>query len=324
MRRAWLVMAGALTVAGLGGAAWWWGHGSTGVADADARPAQADLPWIRATASTESDAPPDASSLDAATRQALLSPEVMRMVKDALGHAEGDDRATRLAHARQALLQRFPAHVRPMVLNLFDRYVSYQEALLASGAPREGDLDAWRRHLARRNELRRAHFSAEEITAFWADESRAEAHLLGRMTVLAAPGLTDAEREAALQQIEAQSFAPEEVAARRASVQPLSSLKQTQAFNAQQVPEAERFAQRAQEMGAEAAQRLAQLDQQDADWQRRLAQYADAPVADRAALAETLFSEGERRRLDGAMGLRAEQSASKAQGSNRSMSAAGL
>lgn len=305
MRRAWLVMAGALTVAGLGGAALLWGDGSTAVAGADARPGQAALPWF--TASPQAGATPDASSLDAATRQALLSPEMMRLVKDALGHAEGSDRTTRLAHARQALLQRFPAHVRPLVQNLFERYVSYQEALLASGAPREGDLDAWRRHLGLRDQLRRAHFSAEEITAFWADESRAEAHLLQRMTVLAAPGMSDAEREAALQQIEAQSFAPEELAARRASVQPLSSLKQTEAFNAQQVPEAERFAQRAQVVGTEAAQRLAQLDQQDADWQRRLAQYADAPVADRATLAETLFSESERRRLEGAMGLRAQQ-----------------
>lgn len=128
-----------------------------------------------------------------------------------------------------------------------------------------------------------------------------------RMNVLAATGLTDTEREAALQQIEAQSFAPEEVAARRASVQPLSALKQTQAFNAQQVAEADRFAQRAQAMGPDAAERLALLDQQEAEWVRRLERYEAAPEADRPALAEALFSETERRRLQGALGLRAQQ-----------------
>lgn len=307
MRGARLVMVGALTVAGLGGAAWWWGHGGTAVAGADARPAQAALPWLTSTASTQAGAAPDASSLDAATRQALLSPEVMRLVKDALGHAEGDDRTTKLAHARQALLQRFPAHVRPLVLNLFDRYVAYQDALLAGTVPREGDLEAWRHHLGRRDQLRREHFSADEIATFWSDEARAETHLLKRMTVLAAPGLTDAERDAALQQVEAQSFTPEEVAARRASVLPLSALKQTAAFNAQQVPEAERLAQRAQVVGIDAAERLALLDQQEADWQRRLDRYAQAPIAERAALSEVLFSEGERRRLEGALGLRAQR-----------------
>lgn len=308
MRGAWLVMAGALTAAALGGAALLWSDGGDSVASTITRPGQAALPWFTATDSSQAGVAPDASGLDANTRQALLSPEVMRMVKDALGHAEGKDRHTRLMHARQALLQRFPAHVRPLVQNLFERYVAYQDALLAGDLPREGDLDAWRRHLGRRDQLRRVHFSEQEIAAFWSDEARAETHLLQRMNVLAATGLTDTEREAALLQIEAQSFAPEEVAARRASVQPLSALRQTQAFNAQQVAEADRFAQRAQAMGPDAAERLALLDQQEAEWLRRLERYEAAPEADRPALAEALFSETERRRLEGALGLRAQQS----------------
>ncbi len=310
MRGAWLVMAGALTVAGLGGAAMLRGQDTT-VAGTDARSGAA-LPWFTATTSQQAGSgslSEQGAGLDAATREALLSPELMRWVKDVLGQAEGNDRPARLAHARQALLQRFPARVHPLVLSLFDRYVAYQDALLASAAPREGDLDAWRRHLHRRDQLRRAHFSAQEIVAFWSEEGQAEAHLLRRMTVLAAPGLTDAERETALQQIETQGFVPEEVATRRASVQPLSALRQTETFNAQQVPDAERFAQRAQAMGTDAAQRLAQLDQQDADWQRRLERYAAAPLADRSGWAETLFSDNERRRLEGAMGLRERQGA---------------
>ncbi|MBI5924729.1 MAG: hypothetical protein HY836_03950 [Aquabacterium sp.] len=306
MRRAWLVMTGALTVAGLGGAAMLWEDGGASVAGPNARAGLA-LPWITATAGPQPATAPAGSSLDAVTRQALLSPEMMRMVKDALGHAKGDDRAALLAHARQTLLQRFPTLSHPLVLNLFERYVAYQDALLASAVPREGDLDAWRQHLGQRDRLRRAHFSTQEIEAFWSDEARAETHLLKRMTVLAAPGLTDAERDAALQQVEAQSFAPEEVAARRASVLPLSALKQTESFHVQQVPDAERLAQRAQLVGADAAERLALLDRQEADWQRRLDLYAQAPDAERATLVNVLFSEGERRRLEGAMGLRAQR-----------------
>lgn len=245
-----------------------------------------------------------ATAPDAATRMAMLSPEMIRLIKHVLGEAEGDNRSSRLSHARQALLQRLPKAAHPLAMNLFDRYVAYQEALLAGPVPREGDLDAWRRHLSLRDQLRRTHFSVEEIAAFWAEDSRAEAHLLRRMAIFATPGMSDAEREAALRQAESQSFTPDEVAARREGVRPLEAFKQTADFQSRQLSEAERLAQRTQTLGADAAQRLAEVDRQEADWQSRLDRYAAAPPAERAALAESLFSESERRRLDGAMGLR--------------------
>lgn len=304
------LMVSALAGAGLIGTALLWNSTST-ISDtnSNAQFADAPLPWI--TSSAQPNTSPVEYYLDAATRQALLSPEMLRMIKMVLSEAVGDDQHKRLQHARQTLLQRFPQHARPLVESLFNRYVAYHEALLSGGAPREGDLDAWQRHVRLRDQLRRAYFSQEEITAFWAEESRAETHLLKRMAVLEAPGMNDAERQAALAQVEAQSFPLEELKERRASVQPIESLRQTEYFNAQQIPEDERFAARAQAVGSEAAERLAQLDQLDADWQRRLTQYIDAPNSEKSLLAQTLFSKEERRRLEGAVALRAQQTSTK-------------
>ena len=71
-----------------------------------------------------------------------------------------------------------------------------------------------------------------------------------------------------------------------------------------------RFVQRSARLGEEAAQRLAQLDAQDRDWNARLDGYARAQASQTDAQALALlrdrsFTPQEQLRLDGALALRA-------------------
>ena len=78
-------------------------------------------------------------------------------------------------------------------------------------------------------------------------------------------------------------------------------------MNAQALSAEFRFAERAQNYGAEAAARLAQLDNESQRWNARLDQYANADSDSRQQLRKTLFSAEEALRLDASVDLRRQR-----------------
>ena len=85
-----------------------------------------------------------------------------------------------------------------------------------------------------------------------------------------------------------------------------------EAMNAQAVSTASRFVERARNYGAEAAARLAQLNDEEQRWNIRLDTYVRADSKSREQLRKTLFTAEEPLRLDAAIELRQQRTARKA------------
>lgn len=172
------------------------------------------------------------------------------------------------------------------VLAAFDRYTGYLSAV-----DRLAPLADPKARLEKLHALRVELLGDEMARAFFEDEERADAWALERRALQARVDLSAEEKAAALRELDLKL--PAEA---RAFVQDATTLQQTleetAAFEAGGAsPEARRAAREAR-LGAEAAQRLGELDEQRAKWNARL----EAFRKERAVL-EPLTDEG-RRRLD--------------------------
>lgn len=196
------------------------------------------------------------------------------------------------------------ASARSEVLNLFDRYVELQRASAALG--RSDDLAA---DLKRLSELRRRELGEALAQAWFGEEEAYAASTLQRLALARDTSLDAATRAQRQAQIDAQ-LAPEQRAARADSTDYQLAVMQSEQLRSAQASAAERAQQRRELWGADAATRLAQLDEQELSWQLRLHAYAQAReqlFADRALapaqrelrLQRLLdgFSEAERRRV---------------------------
>jgi lipase chaperone LimK len=155
--------------------------------------------------------------------------------------------------------------------DLLDRYLSYRERgrSLADGELPGGDLmarvDALRR-------LRRESFGEHDAAALFADEEAALAVAAEQHRIAADPTLSEDERVSRLAALEAEL--PEPIRSARAAVTgPLRLAREEAALRAAGGAPEEIQALREDAVGSEAAQRLAGLDQQRAEWQARVDAY---------------------------------------------------
>jgi len=281
----------------------WWATART--QSAEAAHGATRLPWLTpgaelATSSNE----PQKTETSLAVRANLPLKDMLEAIQQALGSAQGSTEEQKLLNAREQLRKAFPASLHAALLNLLDRYVAFHKALSSRVSSYPHDAEALRQYLELRDGLRRQYFSIEEIAAFWAAEDQADRYAQDRLRVLADHALSASEKAAALKQVEEANFSPDELAARRKSTSPHEELERTRDFNNRGVSESERFAERQRLHGTEAAQRLAELDQSERSWQQRLAQYEQTPDANKAAMAQQMFTSSELLRLDAALALR--------------------
>lgn len=199
-------------------------------------------------------------------------------------------------------------------LALLERYVGYRVALGDIAPPRDpSDPQALRRAIEARQGLRERHFDAEERGALFGAEDALDRYTLARLEIERHPSLTAQQKEQALRQ--AQDELPaDQRAAREEALAHLQAQAETARFQAQGLGEAQRHAARSARHGEDAALRLSALDRDEAHWQARLAQYAQAlaggaPAATLEALRQQLFTPEEQLRLDGALALRAAAAA---------------
>lgn len=242
----------------------------------------------------------------------LLQPG-LRDALEALLHAAGD------APNPQALKQRLEGlvgqHFSPALaaraLALAHRYVDYRVALGQLRTPADlTDPRALRDALEARHKVRLQFFDGDEFDALFAQEMTLDQFMLARLEIKRNSALTPEQKRKALQEAES-VFDPKERALRAEAVVHVGVEQQTAAFNAQGTDERTRHALRSAEHGAEAAQRLARLDQEERDWNARLDQYqlARSSAQDDAwvqQLRAQLFSPEEQLRIEGALALRTQ------------------
>lgn len=195
---------------------------------------------------------------------------------------------------RSALAAHLHARLAPAalatVLAWYDAYVALERDSVAL-AQAAGGADA---AFARVRALRRERLGEELAQAFYAQEetdyelARQRGALRGAL--LADRDLDAAERARGLAELErAAAAAP----ALRDSAQLHDALAQNRRFERDGTDAAARYALREAQYGAQAAQRLAELDRRRADWQLRLRSYA---AQRQRVLAEGGLDEAQRRR----------------------------
>ena len=241
----------------------------------------------------------------------LLAPG-LRHTLEALLMAAGEtpDPQT-LKHRLAALVgQHFPPELATRALALAHRYVDYRVALGQLRPPADpNDPQALRTVLAERQKVRLQYFDGDEFDALFAEELALDEYTLTRLEIDRDHTLTAEQKSSALRGAE-QWLDPTVRAQRADAVAHEGVAQQTATFNAQGVDERTRHAQRSAEYGPQAAQRLAQLDREDMDWNTRLDQYQQALArtqdpASLEPLRSQLFSSEEQLRIEAALAARA-------------------
>lgn len=195
---------------------------------------------------------------------------------------------------------------------LLDRYLAYRDAVrqLTTNGAAPQDLS---RRLQWLRELRRAHFGAALAEALFGEEERETRIALAARDQAGDEGLSAEERARRLESLDAER-SEETREARRLARSAAESEREVEALRAAGASDAQVWAAREHRFGADAADRLAALDAERADWERRLAVYRAerealqrdpafgglAPAARESAIEELRarhFSEGERLRV---------------------------
>jgi lipase chaperone LimK len=254
---------------------------------------------------------PDGAAVATAGDVLVLDPGLIRLFDYYLTTVGERPIAAIQAQVDHDLDGRLGAHAARQAKDLFARYVAFKTALKAQRPAQASgrSVDILRAGLHRMLALRAAYFDAAESQALFAPQD-AEADLaLARMDIEQDAGLTDAQRQARLAALEARL--PASVRAEREAPLAVVHLEEAaQQIRAQGGSEDDVYRMRAAATSPEAANRLADLDRDEAAWKARIAAYQSARAAvlssqgddgDHAAamnaLRNRLFTPDEQRRL---------------------------
>ncbi|MCC7250156.1 MAG: hypothetical protein IT473_16155 [Lysobacter sp.] len=208
------------------------------------------------------------------------------------------------AALRRTLSARWDVARVERVMALFERYLSYREALAQSHIA--DDPDSARR-LAEAKRLRRQTLGESMANGFFAEEEALAELTLRRVRIASDADLDSQRKREALRALDATA----NYDARAAADLPEVAAAQAAELEHRQLSPAQRSAERSALWGPEAAQRLATLDAEQAEWDARVRRYADArariaadprlnPQARTQAIARLraqLFAPNEQRRI---------------------------
>jgi len=179
---------------------------------------------------------------------------------------------------------------------LLDQYLRYRKDAESLSLPKAEEADPSAR-LEATKKLRRKTFGEETAEKLFGDEEREGEVAIAEKKVREDQTLTEEEREKKLADLEAQL--PESArVARETATLPLRGRNDVEAMRAEGATDDDVHAYRTETFGAEAADRLAALDQERAAWKARI----EAFEKERAKLLETLsedaFPQAEQALLD--------------------------
>lgn len=168
---------------------------------------------------------------------------------------------------RRHLQPRVGAAALAQVLAWFDAYVALEResAALDTGRDLRADLE-------RRRDLRRRRLGATVAQAWYGEEERRLEHAIARRALLHDRRLTPAQRAVRLHELDA-AYGLAADPTRTESDTVARAMRQSAQFEAQGAEPERRYVEREAAFGPEAAQRLAELDQRRAQWNRRVAVY---------------------------------------------------
>lgn len=231
----------------------------------------------------------------------VLSPELLRRFDHYLSMVG----QVPLAVIRERILADLSSTLSPSALaqatDILDRYLAFKKALteLPADHGADGSIQHVNNRIEQGRQIRLRYFSPAEIRLlFDADDAVAD-YRLARVAITSDRSLSSDEQQQRLRDLNARTPAAivEGVEAPFAHVH-----LQTQVEQARQQGASDQaiFALREQAAGTEAAQRLAALDREEADWRARIAQYQQALAQGPEAAAQArarLFSPQEQLRL---------------------------
>lgn len=211
----------------------------------------------------------------------LTVTDALRNLFDYFLKTEGEEPHDRIyARIRELLKEQLPSPAREQALAVLEQYIAlkkqeielnkrWAEDYKASG--REPEL-AERLRLMR--ELRASQMDSETYQAFYGAEDKRDNYNLKARDILADQSLTPEQQDAAIEAIEDELPAEERVAKRaERDIQHLNErIVQARAAGAS---DAEIFRMREAVYDAETAQRFAQADQHQANWESRIAGYRE-------------------------------------------------
>jgi len=218
--------------------------------------------------------------------QLLLQEDLLHLFDFYLAAGEEEDLARLLQRIHRDLAAQLQGVALDQARDLLRRYVDYRIAL--KDLPRlERSLDPaqLRQRLAALETMRLAHFSAEEVELFFARQHAEDSYAIQRLEITRA-GLEPQQLQQALEALDRQL--PESLRqARQHSGQHAELYAATQTLQAGGASAEEIRRLREERLGSQAAEALAQLDQQQSQWRERLNAYAEERNRLRAAgLAE--------------------------------------
>ncbi|MGO1073746.1 lipase secretion chaperone [Lysobacter sp. CA199] len=193
--------------------------------------------------------------------------------------------ATRSA-LRAHLQSRVSAQALATVLAWFDAYLMLEHDSVTI-AQADGDSA---HAFARVRALRRERLGPALADAWYAEEEQAIELSDARRKLLAERGLSESERQRRLRDLDAAQPLRAELQAQTAQMD--STLQHSREYERAGTDPATRYAEREAQLGAQAAQRLGELDQRRAQWQLRLRSYA---AQRQQVLADGALSETQRR-----------------------------
>ncbi|MFN3616552.1 MAG: lipase secretion chaperone [Aquabacterium sp.] len=298
--RPWLLAVGAAIITVVAAVSWSHLRDQNGGASA----APATHPSARPTANDLfrplDDVKPD-GQLTERGQALVLSPELLRRFDHYLSMVG----QVPLAVIRERILADLSSTLSPSALaqatDILDRYLAFKKAL--TELPADHGADGSIQHVSNRIEqgrqIRLRYFSPAEIRLLFDADDAVTDYRLARVAITSDRSLSSEEQQQRLRDLNARTPAAivEGVEAPFAHVH-----LQAQVDQARQQGASDQaiFALREQAAGTEAAQRLAALDREEADWRARIAQYQQALAQGPEAAAQArarLFSPQEQLRL---------------------------
>ena len=264
----------------------------------------------------------------------LVVTEGLRRLFDYFLSALGEeDEAVIYARVESYIRSHTPEPAASQAMKIFDQYIAYLKAIpaiesrygnLQLQATKNGELDLnvvaqQRQDVAK---LRQQHFDKTTITAFFGAEDEYDDYSIAMVKINQDKQMSDAQKEAAKQDYISRmpDNATKANIAQQANLNEL--ITRTEQMQAKGATAEELYNMRRELVGAPAAARLAQVDQQDAHFAQRFKQYqaqkqqllsqnADKVQAQTQIhqIEQQLFNETERKRLAGYAALQKQKAA---------------
>ena len=256
--------------------------------------------FVRSAAGTQLDGAVRASADDKLEVNAELA-YLFDYYLAGLGERPLDDIRTEIIRELERRLRPAPA---AEARRLLDAYLAYKRALVdvERGLPAQADpAQRARARLTAMQQLRANYFSNEEIAGLFSASDAYDLDAIARLEINSDAGLSEAQRKQQLAALDARlpQKAREEKEAPTRVIRLEEAVSQARAKGAD---DNEIYRMRAAALSPAAAARLADVDREEADWQRRIAIYQAQRRAttDEAALQQlrdAAFSADEQKRL---------------------------